>query len=452
MTLFVSSEAREMNSNEKSISKLLAIMMVLAILFANIPSASASQEQYYHWLDKAPGSWSNTTIQKTNSAYFEDEVIPHYFTSKNLTPGLTYAFNIVYDYYEVGKDGCGFHYLAQYDTSRTTTFVAGTPTINAALPEGHGNFFTVGANITNVSNPVDISPQRYVQVTFTATAATAEFYWGLYLSPPEILNGTCTGASDWPGASVQSDVKATPVVPGAIIMVGGGGSAQAQPSAITRGSISGMKWNDLNGNGAKDTGEPGLPGWTIQLCADSACTNVVLTTTTDAGGAYTFVKFPGAYYVREVEQTGWTRTFPSSVSGIQGPYTISIATPTHTGVDFGNWQPPTAVTVSQLSASAVNQTIWVSWETYSEEKMVSFNLYRTIAGGERALVYQTPASHPGMLLGEAYAYSDAEVQQGVTYTYWLDVLLNDGSTTTLGPASANLPNVAFKVFLPSVRR
>jgi hypothetical protein len=31
------------------------------------------------------------------------------------------------------------------------------------------------------------------------------------------------------------------------------------------GSISGQKFEDLNGNGTKDTGEPGLQGWTITL-------------------------------------------------------------------------------------------------------------------------------------------------------------------------------------------
>ena len=31
------------------------------------------------------------------------------------------------------------------------------------------------------------------------------------------------------------------------------------------GQIRGVKFEDLNGNGLKDTGEPGLAGWTINL-------------------------------------------------------------------------------------------------------------------------------------------------------------------------------------------
>ena len=34
-------------------------------------------------------------------------------------------------------------------------------------------------------------------------------------------------------------------------------------------TISGMKFNDLNGNGIQDETEPGLPGWTILLTKNS---------------------------------------------------------------------------------------------------------------------------------------------------------------------------------------
>src|SRR2546422_388546 len=36
-----------------------------------------------------------------------------------------------------------------------------------------------------------------------------------------------------------------------------------------QGTKSGVKFNDLNGNGAKDAGEPGLPGWTINAYVDA---------------------------------------------------------------------------------------------------------------------------------------------------------------------------------------
>ena len=37
----------------------------------------------------------------------------------------------------------------------------------------------------------------------------------------------------------------------------------------TNATKTGTKFEDLNGNGAKDAGEPGLPGWTISAYADA---------------------------------------------------------------------------------------------------------------------------------------------------------------------------------------
>jgi protocatechuate 3,4-dioxygenase beta subunit len=98
--------------------------------------------------------------------------------------------------------------------------------------------------------------------------------------------------------------------------------------------FSGMKFEDLNGNGAQDAGEPGLSGWTIKLMNG---TTEVASTLTSAGGAYSFVGIaPGSYTVEEVAQSGWTRSYPASpgshaitlVSGVAGP----------TNINFGNWR------------------------------------------------------------------------------------------------------------------
>jgi subtilisin-like proprotein convertase family protein len=43
--------------------------------------------------------------------------------------------------------------------------------------------------------------------------------------------------------------------------VGGIGGLAIRPGTL--GSVHGQKWNDLDGNGSKDEGEPGLSGWTI---------------------------------------------------------------------------------------------------------------------------------------------------------------------------------------------
>ncbi|MEA2475790.1 MAG: hypothetical protein QOE06_3705, partial [Thermoleophilaceae bacterium] len=66
-------------------------------------------------------------------------------------------------------------------------------------------------------------------------------------------------------------------------------------------------WNDSNGNGVQDSGEPGLPGLTVNLCSDSTCSTITATTTTDQNGAYHFTAlFPGTYYVQVNMPTNFT--------------------------------------------------------------------------------------------------------------------------------------------------
>ena len=67
------------------------------------------------------------------------------------------------------------------------------------------------------------------------------------------------------------------------------------------GELRGAKWRDLDGDGVRGIGEPGLPGWTIFLDADGdgvlgAGEDSVLT---DAAGDYVFSVPAGAYTVAE---------------------------------------------------------------------------------------------------------------------------------------------------------
>ena len=74
-------------------------------------------------------------------------------------------------------------------------------------------------------------------------------------------------------------------------------------------NVTGNVYNDLNGNGNLDPGEPGLQGWTVDL--ENQYGNTVATTTSDANGNYEFDDlFPGTFIVEEVLQSGWTQTQP----------------------------------------------------------------------------------------------------------------------------------------------
>ncbi|OYV11436.1 MAG: Cna B domain-containing protein, partial [Methanosaeta sp. ASM2] len=97
-------------------------------------------------------------------------------------------------------------------------------------------------------------------------------------------------------------------------------------------SISGMKYNDLDGNGVKD-GEPGMEGWTIKLSGTTLDNQAVeKEVATAADGSYKFESLsPGTYAVSEVEQFGWKKTAPA-----EGTYTVSLSDADVSDKDFGN--------------------------------------------------------------------------------------------------------------------
>jgi hypothetical protein len=62
-------------------------------------------------------------------------------------------------------------------------------------------------------------------------------------------------------------------------------------------AVGGFVWNDLNGNGLQDAGEPGIAGVVVSLY--TATNQLVATTTTDPTGHYLFTNLaPGQYYIQ----------------------------------------------------------------------------------------------------------------------------------------------------------
>ena len=119
----------------------------------------------------------------------------------------------------------------------------------------------------------------------------------------------------------------------------GRGLWESPTSVAATGSISGMKFKDVNGNGMKDPADSGLAGWVIHLSAASP--PVAMQTSTDADGNYSFSNLDAATYtVAEDQKTGWNQTLPAG----GGTYVISLsAGENSTGNDFGNFPMPVAI-------------------------------------------------------------------------------------------------------------
>lgn len=146
----------------------------------------------------------------------------------------------------------------------------------------------------------------------------------------------------WPGYLPDRALTSISVQTGATIQ----GSALARNGAVTldnnvisiadcmTGTISGAKFNDLNGDGLQQFGEPMLAGYTVYIDVNS---NDVLDpgesqTTTDASGNYSFSNLvPGTYRIRQLQGAGFTQTTPNP-----GPIDLDEGD-TVTDVDFGDF-------------------------------------------------------------------------------------------------------------------
>ncbi len=108
-------------------------------------------------------------------------------------------------------------------------------------------------------------------------------------------------------------------------------------------SITGIKWNDFNGDGIRDTGEPGIGGVYvyIDLDGDNRIDIGEPAAQTNADGTYK-LNFPGVgtFTVREVTESGFTQTFPGPTLDDEHTIVLTgnsvIDAPRMSGLNFGN--------------------------------------------------------------------------------------------------------------------
>lgn len=146
-----------------------------------------------------------------------------------------------------------------------------------------------------------------------------------------VLFGNCRGA----GCASGTGVAVGPAR---------GGPARGGPGSGTpqgAGQLCVTKYNDLNANGQRDPGEPGIPGWTFEF--DGAYSNSInIYVNTDANGNACINPSGGIHLVMEHNKPGWINTEPSSgnVSNLIHHY-IYWDGDEDREVLFGNWRPAT---------------------------------------------------------------------------------------------------------------
>ena len=206
------------------------------------------------------------------------------------------------------------------------------------------------------------------------------------LDPGEVsttsdVNGNYTFANLGPGTYHVREVvpvgsMQTTVNPAAIVVSSGTNITGVLFGNFKLISISGIKFNDLNGNGVRNAGEPGLAGVTVFLDTNN---NGVLDpgerhTTTGVNGTYSFANLgPGTYRVREVAQSGWIQMTnkPSNIVARSGTNVTNVL--------FGNTLVTSMMSPSKLLLTGGNLFNLQNGNVAMQAAFVA-NLYETLLG------------------------------------------------------------------------
>ncbi|NNF56078.1 MAG: DUF11 domain-containing protein, partial [Acidimicrobiales bacterium] len=140
--------------------------------------------------------------------------------------------------------------------------------------------------------------------------------------------GTDVGGDD----AVDSDIDGSGVV--TVTLVSGDSDTSVDAGFVTPATIGNFVWDDLDGDGIQGSGEPGIPGITVELVDGGG--GVVQTTTTGGTGSYQFTNVaPGTYTVRfspggSYRFTGQTLggdgnldSDPDQTTGVSDPFTVT---------------------------------------------------------------------------------------------------------------------------------
>ncbi len=150
-----------------------------------------------------------------------------------------------------------------------------------------------------------------------------------------VQTGPLDGATAGPATALNGEWSGT---------VGSGAISEVNFFNRSQSNYSGAKYNDLNGNGSRDGGEPGIAGWSVRIQGTSGGDPVDVTVQTNANGDFDIWLDEGTTFdINEVQQTGWLQTDPTNgetagdaTADVNRHWTGTVGVDDNAGILFGN--------------------------------------------------------------------------------------------------------------------
>ncbi|TRU20071.1 MAG: serine protease, partial [Microcystis aeruginosa Ma_SC_T_19800800_S464] len=299
----------------------------------SLPETTDNPQFLVSWTGSDTGSaLANYTIYVSDNG---GDYTP-WLTNSTLTESIYQGqLGHTYRFYALATDNVGNTQEIPTTAQATIRVTGGVGTI--------GDFVWLDANADGIQNPgelgiANVTVKLYDNAnTLIATATTdatgsynfdnitsGEYY--LEFTAPEgyLLSPLNQGSDDTLDSDVDPSTTKT-----ANFAVNAGENLSWDAGLYQLASITGQTWNDVNGDGVKQSTEIGLSVWTVYLDTNNngQLDTGETSTQTDINGNYTFNDLrPGTYTVAQIVRDGWQQTYPIFSVSTTGS-SVSLAIP-----------------------------------------------------------------------------------------------------------------------------